>query len=127
MKLQILDVDSAGRLVPEQYGSLPWDTLKLVCVILAHNETGVIQDLTDLSTLCSEHGVPLLVDAVQAVGKIPSAFRNSGLRHWHSERTSFTVLGALADCCYDEACGCRHFWKGDIRSPVDAPERNRFL
>lgn len=70
-----LAVDSAGRLQPDQFGQLPWDDLKLVCVILAHNETGVIQDLSQLADLCASHGVPLLVDAVQAVGKIPVSFR----------------------------------------------------
>ncbi|MEZ6132730.1 MAG: cysteine desulfurase family protein [Planctomycetaceae bacterium] len=71
----ILTVDSSGRLNAEQYNSLPWDSLKLVCVILAHNETGVIQDLTELGSLCEQHRVPLLVDAVQAVGKIPVHFQ----------------------------------------------------
>lgn len=74
MQLVTLNVDSAGRLCPEQYQDLPWQTLKLVCVILAHNETGVIQDLSELGELCLQHQVPLLVDAVQAVGKIPVNF-----------------------------------------------------
>ncbi len=75
MKLVTLNVDSAGRLLDNQYDDLPWDDLKLVTVILAHNETGVIQDLSKLSALCEEHRVPLLIDAVQAVGKIPVSFR----------------------------------------------------
>ncbi|MCA9057455.1 MAG: cysteine desulfurase [Planctomycetaceae bacterium] len=70
----ILLVDSRGRLEQDQFAQLPWDTLKLVCVILAHNETGVIQDLVPLGARCQQHGVPLLVDAVQAVGKIPVDF-----------------------------------------------------
>ena len=75
MKLVTLNVDSAGRLLDNQYDDLPWNDLKLVTVILAHNETGVIQDLSKLSALCEEHQVPLLIDAVQAVGKIPVNFR----------------------------------------------------
>jgi cysteine desulfurase len=73
-----LQVDSAGRLVAEQYDSLPWNDLRLVCVILAHNETGVIQNLAPLAAKCREHHVPLHVDAVQAVGKIPVNFRELG-------------------------------------------------
>ncbi len=74
LKLRTLEVDSTGLLKVEQFANMPWADLKLVCVILAHNETGVIQDLTQLSNLCEEHRVPLLVDAVQAVGKIPVNF-----------------------------------------------------
>lgn len=74
LKLLNLTVDSSGLLQPEQFANLPWAELKLVCVILAHNETGVIQDLTQLSDLCEQHRVPLLIDAVQAVGKIPVNF-----------------------------------------------------
>lgn len=74
-KLLTLEVDSHGLLKSEQLGSLPWNELQLVCVILAHNETGVIQDLTQLADLCDQHRVSLLIDAVQAVGKIPVSFR----------------------------------------------------
>lgn len=74
LKLIALDVDAAGRLLDNQLDDLPWDVLKLVTVILAHNETGVIQDLSKLSELCEKQQVPLLIDAVQAVGKIPVNF-----------------------------------------------------
>lgn len=70
-----MDVDSDGRLLDDQLSSLPWDQLKLVTLILAHNETGVIQDVSALSQHCQERGVPLHIDAVQAVGKIPVNFR----------------------------------------------------
>jgi cysteine desulfurase len=50
----------------------------LATVILAHNETGVVQDVRRLAALCQEHGVPLHLDAVQAVGKIPVNFRELG-------------------------------------------------
>lgn len=74
-KLVNMDVDSDGRLLTDQFLSLPWDQLKLVTLILAHNETGVIQDTTALAQRCQERGVPLHIDAVQAVGKIPIKFR----------------------------------------------------
>ena len=74
-KLVNMDVDSDGRLLSDQFPALPWEQLKLVTVILAHNETGVIQDTTALAGHCQERGVPLHIDAVQAVGKIPVNFR----------------------------------------------------
>jgi len=78
VKLHELRVDSAGRLIAEQYDSLPWSELRLVCVILAHNETGVIQNLAPLAVKCREHRVPFHIDAVQAVGKIPVNFHELG-------------------------------------------------
>ena len=75
-KIVTMEVDNNGLLKDSQLDELPWDELVLVCIILAHNETGVIQDLTHLSGLCEQHRVPLVVDAVQAVGKIPVSFRS---------------------------------------------------
>lgn len=74
----ILPVDSRGLLKPEAYAEVPWSEVRLVTVILAHNETGVIQDLSELAALCHEQRVPLHVDAVQAVGKIPVNFGRIG-------------------------------------------------
>jgi cysteine desulfurase len=74
-KLHQLRVDSAGRLIPEE---LPAET-RLVAVILAHNETGVIQDIAPQAEQCRVRGIPLHLDAVQAVGKIPVDFRGLGV------------------------------------------------
>ena len=74
-KLVNMDVDTDGRLLQDQFATLPWDQLRLVTLILAHNETGVIQDSAALAQHCEERGVPLHIDAVQAVGKIPINFR----------------------------------------------------
>jgi len=63
-------VDADGRLDPERVaGALRAETA-LVSVILANNETGVIQDAAKLSEVAHAHGVPLHLDATQAVGKI---------------------------------------------------------
>lgn len=43
----------------------------LVSVMLANNEIGVIQPLTEISAICRQRGVPLHCDATQAVGKMP--------------------------------------------------------
>ncbi|MDA1014303.1 MAG: cysteine desulfurase family protein [Planctomycetota bacterium] len=76
---QHLNVDADGRMLLDQYDDLPWDRVKLVTLILAHNETGVIQDIGPLAKQCRRHGVPLHLDAVQAVGKIPVHFRELGV------------------------------------------------
>ena len=46
----------------------------LVAVMIANNETGVIQPLPEVACLVKESATLLLVDAVQAAGKIPVGF-----------------------------------------------------
>lgn len=43
----------------------------LVAVMAANNETGVLQPLAEVAGLSASHGAALVVDAVQALGKIP--------------------------------------------------------
>ncbi len=43
----------------------------LVVVQFANNETGVMQPIAKVAALCREHGAMLLVDAAQALGRIP--------------------------------------------------------
>lgn len=43
----------------------------LVCLMLANNETGVIQPVEQAAALCRQHGAVLHVDAVQAAGRMP--------------------------------------------------------
>ncbi|PTU32350.1 cysteine desulfurase family protein [Stenotrophobium rhamnosiphilum] len=52
--------------------------VKLVALMRANNETGVIQDLGDAKTLVHGAGAWLHVDAVQAAGKIPVDFSEMG-------------------------------------------------
>lgn len=47
------------------------DTPALVCVMLANNETGVIQPMAEIGRMVKEHGSLLFCDAVQAAGKTP--------------------------------------------------------
>ena len=48
---------------------------KLVSVLLANHETGVVQPIEQLAAICRAAGVPLHTDAVAAAGKIPIDFR----------------------------------------------------
>jgi cysteine desulfurase len=46
----------------------------LIALMAANNETGVVQPLAEVSRLARENGALLLVDAVQAAGRIPVDF-----------------------------------------------------
>lgn len=65
-------VDGAGRIELSALAALLADGegRALVAVMAANNETGVIQPLAEVAALCRAHGAVLVVDAVQALGKI---------------------------------------------------------
>lgn len=52
---------------------------RLVSVMLANNETGVIQSVAQTAWLCREIGTPMHTDAVQAIGKIRVHFHQLGV------------------------------------------------
>ena len=54
------------------------DTPALVSVMLANNETGVLQPVADVAALAHEHGALVHCDAVQAAGKMAIDFRTLG-------------------------------------------------
>jgi cysteine desulfurase len=65
-----LPVDAAGRLrIADLEAAIRPDTV-LVAVMWANNETGVLQDMAAIGEVCTRHGVWLLSDATQAVGKV---------------------------------------------------------
>lgn len=52
---------------------------RLVTVMLANNETGVIQPVVEIARACRERGVHMHCDAVQAAGKIPLDVQQLGV------------------------------------------------
>jgi cysteine desulfurase len=44
---------------------------RAVALMLANNELGTLQPVAEVAAACRERGIPMLCDAVQAVGKIP--------------------------------------------------------
>jgi cysteine desulfurase len=65
----------------------------LVCLMLANNETGVIQPVERAAELCRRHGALLHVDAVQAAGRMTVNLQASGA---HSLAVSSHKLGGPA-------------------------------
>lgn len=79
-------VDRYGRvLLPELEGQLDEDTFMLCCVV-ANNETGVIQDIAAITKMAHRHGVLVLADCVQALGKIPV-----DVHEWEIDYASFSA------------------------------------
>jgi cysteine desulfurase len=59
--------------------SRAYESPALVSAMLANNETGVIQPVAEIASLCKERGSFLHTDAVQAIGKIPVHFHDLGV------------------------------------------------
>jgi cysteine desulfurase len=66
-----LAVDSAGQLSETGLEERLSSGVSLISCIWVNNETGVITDLSLLSSLADRFGIPLHVDAAQAWGKLP--------------------------------------------------------
>lgn len=60
-----------GRLDWEQLCQAIDDSTALVSVMLANNEIGVLQPISEVAELCRQNGCYLHTDATQAVGRIP--------------------------------------------------------
>jgi cysteine desulfurase len=69
-----LSVDRHGVVDPEELRRLISPRTRLVSVMLGNNETGVLQPVAQLASLCRAHGVLFHTDAVQGVGKIDVDF-----------------------------------------------------
>ncbi|MFT4565157.1 MAG: cysteine desulfurase [Saprospiraceae bacterium] len=55
------------------------DKTILISVMWANNETGVIQPMKEIGAICEKHGVLLMSDATQAVGKIKTHPKEIGI------------------------------------------------
>ncbi len=78
-RVSYLPVDGEGLLDPEKVRRALTEKTILISVMAANNETGVIQPIGEISRIAREHGVPLHVDAAQAVGKIPVDVERDGI------------------------------------------------
>ncbi|MFQ5892853.1 MAG: cysteine desulfurase family protein, partial [Nitrospinota bacterium] len=74
----VVPVDQTGRVEPEVVAGVITDETLLVAVMHANNEVGTIQPVEQVASLARERGVPVLVDAIQTVGKMPVDVRTLG-------------------------------------------------
>lgn len=72
-------VDAQGRIDLEDWQSVLAERPRLVSVMLANNETGVLQDIATLAAQARAAGAWFHTDAVQALGKIEVDFRALGV------------------------------------------------
>lgn len=67
----ILPADQFGQVSPQKVEDALRDETSLVSIMLANNEVGTINPVSEIATVCGARNVPFHCDAVQAVGHIP--------------------------------------------------------
>lgn len=77
--VSIVPVDRHGIVSPDALIQTIRTDTKLVSIMLANDETGVIQPLNQLAEICQEHDLLLHSDACQAAGKIHVSPKQMGV------------------------------------------------
>ena len=67
----VLPVDASGAVAEDALAAALARGVAVVSVMWVNNEVGIVQPVARLAARCRAAGVPLHVDAVQALGKIP--------------------------------------------------------
>jgi cysteine desulfurase len=69
--VEFLPVDGQGVLAAQDVHKALRPNTSLISVMMANNETGVLQPVEEIGRIAGEAGIRFHVDAVQAAGKIP--------------------------------------------------------
>ncbi len=78
-EVRSLPANSAGTIEADRLSDLIDGSTRLVCLMLANNETGVIQPVQQAAEICRKAGVWIHTDAVQAIGKTEVDFSRLGV------------------------------------------------
>jgi len=76
-----LPVDAEGRLDPQKLEAAITSETAVVSLLWANNETGIIFPIQEIAAITSRKKVPLHLDAVQAVGKVPINLEELGAQY----------------------------------------------
>jgi len=71
-------VDSRGRLDPDDVRRGLRPNTRLITIMMANNETGVLQPVEEIGKIAAEADVYFHTDAVQAAGKVPIEVKHLG-------------------------------------------------
>jgi cysteine desulfurase len=70
-EVSYLGVDKNGIIILNELVDVIKENTALITVMMANNETGVIQPIKEIATICKSKGIVFMSDATQAIGKIP--------------------------------------------------------
>lgn len=72
-------VESTGLVNPEHIEEAIREDTILVAVMAVNNEIGIINPIQEIGSICKKNNIPLMVDGIQAFGKIPFNPRELGI------------------------------------------------
>ncbi len=76
--VSFVDVNNQSMVEPDEVIKHIRDDTFLVSIMLANNETGVIQPVKEIAYICREKEILFHTDAAQAIGKIPVSVKEIG-------------------------------------------------
>ena len=79
METVAVDPDGDGVVAAGALLAAVDERTRLACLMLANNEVGTLQPVAEVAEECRRRGVPLLCDAVQAIGKVEVDARALGV------------------------------------------------
>ena len=102
----------SGRMESADLYAACGDDTRLISMIAASNETGVIQPITEVAAWCRDRGIIMHTDAVQAMGRMPLDVQVSpvALASWAGHK-----VGAVG------AIGCLYAREGTVLQPPWRP------
>jgi cysteine desulfurase len=77
-EVSYVPVNASGQVDPEDVRRALRPKTKLISIMMANNETGVLQPVEEIGKIAAEAGVCFHTDAVQAAGKIPIDVKRIG-------------------------------------------------
>jgi len=77
-EITYVPVDGRGLVDPDDVRRALRPNTKLITIMMANNETGVLQPVEEIGTIASEADVCFHTDAVQAAGKVPINVKQIG-------------------------------------------------
>jgi cysteine desulfurase len=77
-EVTVLPVDGKGRVDPADVHRALRPKTKLISVMMANNETGVLQSADEIAKIAAEAGIYFHTDAVQAASKVPIKVKQIG-------------------------------------------------
>jgi cysteine desulfurase len=92
-QMREIPVDAAGRVDASAYEALLAAKPSLVSIMLANNETGVLQDVARLADAAKPSRTWFHTDAVQALGKVQVSFRSLNAAGVHGLTVSAHKVG----------------------------------
>ena len=81
IEVSYLPVDSEGQVIPEALIPAIRPETRLISIMVANNETGVMQPIETLIAMACEYQIPFHTDCVQGLGKIPMDWKKWGIRY----------------------------------------------